>query len=106
MSDVGVQEERRIAPLPGAQLHRSAVRKWSRAMIALGINSVYHESSAAIVVDGRLVAAVEEERFNRCKHGKPARVDNPHQPPARAIEFCLRTAGGHAAGVDARRSLF
>ena len=39
-------------------------------MVVLGINSVYHESAAAIVVDGSLVAAVEEERFNRRKHGK------------------------------------
>jgi carbamoyltransferase len=38
----------------------------------LGINSVYHESAAALLVDGTLVAAVEEERFNRIKHGKQA----------------------------------
>ena len=41
----------------------------------LGINSVYHESSAALLVDGKLVAAVEEERFNRIKHGKTAELD-------------------------------
>ena len=43
-------------------------------MIVLGINAVYHESAAAITVDGRLVAAVEEERLNRKKHGKAART--------------------------------
>src|SRR5436190_12892405 len=69
----------------------------------LGINSVYHESAAALLVDGRLVAAVEEERFNRIKHGKEAEFDNPHQLPERAIRFCLKHAGlgtgdiGHVA---------
>ena len=50
-------------------------------MNILGINSVYHESAAAVLVDGALVAAVEEERFNRIKHGKEANVDNPQQFP-------------------------
>ena len=59
----------------------------------LGINSVYHESAAALLVDGELVAAVEEERFNRIKHGKEATWDNPHQLPERAIRFCLKHAG-------------
>jgi carbamoyltransferase len=59
----------------------------------LGINSVYHESAAALLVDGALVAAVEEERFNRIKHGKQADFDNPHQLPERAIRSCLNDAG-------------
>jgi carbamoyltransferase len=66
----------------------------------LGINSVYHESAAALLVDGKLVAAVEEERFNRVKHGKPAEFDNPHQLPERAIRFCLKHAGLTAADID------
>jgi carbamoyltransferase len=65
----------------------------------LGINSVYHESAAALLVDGKLVAAVEEERFNRIKHGKPAEFDNPHQLPERAIRFCLNHAGLTAADI-------
>src|SRR3982751_3264925 len=36
----------------------------------LGINALYHDPSAALVVDGRTVAASEEERFSRRKHGK------------------------------------
>jgi carbamoyltransferase len=36
----------------------------------LGINAVFHDSAAALVVDGRTVAAAEEERFSRRKHGK------------------------------------
>jgi len=62
-------------------------------MNILGINAVYHESAAALLVDGKLVAAVEEERFNRIKHGKEASFDNPHQFPERAIRFCLDYAG-------------
>ena len=39
-------------------------------MRILGINAVFHDSAAALVVDGRTVAAAEEERFTRRKHGK------------------------------------
>jgi carbamoyltransferase len=66
----------------------------------LGINSVFHESAAALLVDGELVAAVEEERFNRIKHAKEADWDNPHQLPERAIRFCLKHAGLTARDID------
>jgi len=66
----------------------------------LGINAVYHDSAAALLVDGELVVAVEEERFNRIKHGKLPDVDNPHQFPERAIRFCLDYAGLTAADID------
>ena len=39
-------------------------------MITLGINAAFHDSAAALVADGRLVAAAEEERFTHVKHGK------------------------------------
>jgi carbamoyltransferase len=58
-------------------------------MLILGINSAYHESSAAILVDGKLVQFLEEERINRIKHGKISRVDNPHDLPLGAIKYCL-----------------
>ena len=51
----------------------------------LGISAFYHDSAAALVVDGRIVAAAQEERFTRIKHD-PAF-------PAQAIEYCLREAG-------------
>lgn len=51
----------------------------------LGISAFYHDSAAALVVDGKIVAAAQEERFPRIKHD-PAF-------PARAIESCLMTAG-------------
>src|SRR5262245_59265089 len=69
-------------------------------MNILGINSVYHESAAALVVDGALIAASEEERFNRIKHGKEANVDNPHQFPEHAIRFCLDYAGLRGCDIN------
>lgn len=69
-------------------------------MRILGLNSVYHESSAAIVVNGQLVAAAEEERFNRRKHGAQARVDNADELPWSAIAYCLAEAGLSAEDLD------
>ncbi len=66
----------------------------------LGINAVYHESAAALLVDGELVAAVEEERFNRIKHAKAADWDNPHQLPEHAIRFCMKHAGLTPRDID------
>ena len=61
---------------------------------------MYHDSAAALLVDGRLAAAAEEERFNRIKYGKLPNVDNPHQFPERAIRFCLGSAGLTADDID------
>jgi len=58
----------------------------------LGINCVYHESAAALVVDGDLVAACEEERFSRVKHGKSAEVHNASELPLLAVGECLAMA--------------
>ena len=69
-------------------------------MYILGINSVYHESSACLLKDGKIVAAVEEERFNRIKHGKEARTDNPHELPQNAIRYCLQAGNIGMADVD------
>lgn len=62
-------------------------------MYIMGINSVYHESSACLVKDGVVIAAVEEERFNRKKHGKELRLDNPHELPLQSIAYCLKEGG-------------
>ena len=63
-------------------------------MIILGINAHHADASAAIVVDGKLVAAVEEERFRRIKHWAGF--------PERAIRFCLEEmTGGDLAAVTA-----
>ncbi len=61
--------------------------------IILGINSAYHEPAACLLVDGRIVAMAEEERFNRFRHGKLAKVDNADELPEQAIAFCLAEAG-------------
>ncbi|MDQ7825642.1 MAG: carbamoyltransferase C-terminal domain-containing protein [Candidatus Eremiobacteraeota bacterium] len=55
-----------------------------------GINSAYHESSACLLENGRIIACAEEERFNRKKHGKKALTSNPDELPVKAMEFCLR----------------
>jgi len=54
-------------------------------MNILGINAYHGNASAAIVCDGRLIAAVEEERFNRVKYAAGF--------PSQAIRYCLKTAG-------------
>ena len=53
--------------------------------VILGINAYHADASAALVIDGRLVAAAEEERFARVKHV----AGFPHQ----AIAYCLKAAG-------------
>jgi carbamoyltransferase len=68
--------------------------------VILGINCAYHESSVCLLRDGRVVAAVEEERFNRVKHGKPSRVDNPDELPVASLEWVLRAADLRPEDVD------
>jgi carbamoyltransferase len=68
-------------------------------MYILGINAAYHESAACLLNDGKVIAAVEEERFSRQKHGKPAMIDNPHELPLKAIEYCLAEGGITLADV-------
>ena len=62
-------------------------------MYILGINSIYHESSACLIKDGEILSAVEEERFNRIKHGKCANVENVDDLPVESIEYCLKEEG-------------
>ena len=61
-------------------------------MRILGISAFYHDSAAALVEDGRIVAAAQEERFTRKKHDAGF--------PRHAIEYCLRECGGSLAEVD------
>src|SRR5262249_38727456 len=61
-------------------------------MRILGISAFYHDSAAALLVDGRLLAAVQEERFTRRKHD--ARY------PVHAIDYCLAEAGITLDEVD------
>jgi len=61
-------------------------------MIILGINYFFHDSSASLVVDGRLVAMLEEERFTRRKH--------TDEFPVRSIARCLELAGVTLGDID------
>src|ERR1043166_7862492 len=61
-------------------------------MIILGINAHHADASAAILVDGKLVAAVEEERFRRIKHWAGF--------PSASIRYCLEEAGVRLDDVD------
>ena len=70
-------------------------------MRVLGINAVFHDPAAALVVDGRVVAAAEEERFSRRKHGKSPVPFSTWELPEHAAGWCLREAGIEAADLDA-----
>ncbi|WP_020659543.1 carbamoyltransferase family protein [Amycolatopsis benzoatilytica] len=67
----------------------------------LGINAVFHDPAAALVADGRVVAAAEEERFSRRKHGKQAVPFSTWEQPGQAARWCLERAGLTAADLDA-----
>src|SRR5262245_52810181 len=62
----------------------------SEPIVILGISAFYHDSAAALVRDGRVVAAAQEERFTRIKHDQSF--------PGRAIAYCL-----HEAGIEAHQ---
>src|SRR5581483_2534523 len=61
-------------------------------MNILGINAYHGNASAALVCDGQLVAAVEEERFNRVKYAAGF--------PSAAIRYCLKEAGLSLSDID------
>lgn len=58
----------------------------------LGISAYYHDSAAALVVDGQIVAAAQEERFSRQKHDEGF--------PTQAVAYCLKQAGLEVADLD------
>ena len=58
----------------------------------LGISAFYHDSAAALVLNGEIVAAAQEERFSRIKHDSAF--------PSHAIEYCLREGGLSADDLD------
>ena len=61
-------------------------------MIILGISAFYHDSSAAIIIDGKIVAAAQEERFSRIRHDLSF--------PFQAINFCLNFAQTKVKDLD------
>jgi carbamoyltransferase len=67
----------------------------------LGVNAVFHDPAAAIVVDGEIRAAAEEERFSRRKHGKTPVAFSTWELPEQAIRWCLADAGVGVEDLDA-----
>jgi carbamoyltransferase len=67
----------------------------------LGVNAVFHDPSAALVVDGRVVAAAEEERFSRRKHGKRPVPFAAWELPELAMRWCLAQAWLRPSDLDA-----
>src|SRR4051794_9015644 len=108
----------RLSGSPEPRAHRPPRRRTERARSAdrapcvrrpkggpmarvLGINAVFHDPAAALVVDGRIVAAAEEERFSRRKHGKIPVPFSTWELPEQSIRFCLDFAGLSASDLDA-----
>src|SRR6185503_9240260 len=79
--------------LQSAENRRCSVR-------VLGINAIYHDPAAALVVDGEIVAAAEEERFSRRKHGKRPVPFSAWELPEKSAAWCLAEGGLTAADVD------
>ena len=70
-------------------------------MRVLGVNAVFHDPAAALVVDGQVVAAAEEERFTRRKHGKLPVAFATWELPERSAAWCLAEAGLAPEDLDA-----
>ncbi len=70
-------------------------------MRILGINALFHDPAAALVIDGRTVAAAEEERFSRRKHGKRPLPFSAWELPEKAAAWCLKRAGLRPQDLDA-----
>jgi carbamoyltransferase len=70
-------------------------------MRVLGIKAVFHDPAAALVVDGVVVAAAEEERFSRRKHGKRPVPFSAWEQPELSARWCLEQAGLAPGDLDA-----
>ena len=70
-------------------------------MRVLGVNAVFHDPAAALAIDGEIVAAAEEERFSRRKHGKPPVAFSTWELPEQAARWCLQHAGISPDQLDA-----
>ena len=70
-------------------------------MRVLGINAIFHDPAAALVADGQVVAAAEEERFSRRKHGKRPVPFSAWELPELSAAWCLASAGIDVDSLDA-----
>ena len=62
-------------------------------MYILGVSALYHDAAAALIQDGEIIAAAQEERFTRIKHDPSI--------PKHAIEYCLKEARIEAEDLHA-----
>ncbi len=88
--------EQRLVRFPSegkASLSAKPVSKTGDKRYVLGVSCFYHNSSAALICDGKLVAAADEERFTRVK--------NDRRFPQLAINYCLEEAGISAGELAA-----
>lgn len=76
----------------GDELHDPAFCRAIGMTAVLGISAWYHDSAAALIIDGEIVAAAQEERFTRLKHDASF--------PKHAVEYCLQEGRLHASDVD------
>ena len=72
--------------------HLLKIRRLVDFMFILGINAYHGDAAAAIIRDGKLIAAVEEERFNRVKHCAGF--------PTESVKYCLSAAGIRIEDVE------
>jgi predicted NodU family carbamoyl transferase len=70
-------------------------------MRILGLNALFHDPAAALVVDGMTVAAAEEERFSRHEHGKRPVPFSAWELPEQSTRRCLEHGGMRAEELDA-----
>jgi carbamoyltransferase len=70
-------------------------------MRTLGINAIFHDPAAALIIDGQVVAAAEEERFSRRKHGKRPVPFSAWELPELSLRWCLAEAGLRPQDLDA-----
>ena len=65
---------------------------YRKSVKILGLSCFYHDSAAALIIDGKIAAAAQEERFSRKKHD--------HRFPTEAVGFCLKQGGLRAEDLD------
>ncbi len=73
-------------------LNSQITASYSIGMNILGLSAFYHDSAAALLVDGQIVSACQEERFTRIKHDKSF--------PMHSIEYCLQSSGLSLQDID------
>src|SRR5262249_52585130 len=93
--DVGVQDGwplHRLCPCRTGRSDRGGVERGGCRVKILGVSAFYHDSAAALVSDGRIVAAAQEERFTRKK--------NDSDFPTHAVRYCLEEGSLGGRDVD------